>query len=85
VKVDPRWIASTGILITGAVMLIIGHVYLLADYLVFGVIIVVLGIVLSAAFAGLRDWRGLLILTFGLLIFFTLIDVFDLFGLAGWV
>ncbi|HEY1199159.1 MAG TPA: hypothetical protein VGG32_10640 [Thermoplasmata archaeon] len=82
---DPRWIASTAILLTGLGMLLVGHFYGVSEYLVFGVIVLVLGIVLSAAFAGLTDWRALIILTFGLLIFFTLADVYNLFGLSGWV
>jgi hypothetical protein len=84
--VQPAWIATTVVILTGLGMILFGH--FLAGYselIIFGVIVLSLGITLSAVAGGVHRPVVLIVLFFLLLVVFTAVDVYNIGGLQGWI
>lgn len=83
---QPIWLASTVIVLAGVVLILMGHFYGgYSAFLIFGVIILSLGMTISLAGGGVRNGLVLVGVFAALVLFLTAVDVYDLWGLAGWI
>lgn len=83
----PDWLASTALLLVGLAMILIGH-FEAAKYaplLIFGVIVLALGITVSAYSGGVRNGLVLVGIFAAVLVVLYAVDLYDLAGLRGWI
>ena len=83
---QPVWIASTAIVLAGIGMILVGHFDGAYNaFIIFGAVVLALGITVSAVGGGLTNpWALIFIFSF-LTIFLIAIDFYNLFGLRGWI
>lgn len=83
---NPGWLASTILMLAGLALILTGHfVGAYSAFLIFGILVLSLGITVSAYSGGVKHGLWLVGIFAAVSIFLIAVDVYNLFGLRGWV
>lgn len=83
---DPRYLGSTAVMIGGILMIALSHTLGFGIEFVFlGIVVLSLGITLSAVFAGVANPYAVLTILGGSVILLTLITIYNVGGLRGYI